>query len=437
MNLLALGLNHRTAPLDLRERLAIDLDELPLSLEQLSSTVGQAVVLSTCNRMEVYGMDHDGGSLASSITEFLCDRSGLTPMELDPYLYRQQGEDCVRHLFEVAAGLDSMIVGESQILGQVRAAFSVACQEGQMRGPLSRLFHQGLSVGRRVQRETQIGRHSRSVSQAAVRLARGLLGDLGQKRALVIGAGDAGQLVARALSYAGVRQMVVVNRTQWRAEHLSRELGGVAAPFEELPEEMERADVVISSTGSPGYVLELETVREAMAGRAGLPALLIDIAVPRDIDPRVRDLDGVQLYDIDSLELVAEAEPEELRQDISRAGEIITEELLKFRSWLESLDVVPVISAMREQAEEMRQSEVSKTLQKVKYQWGDALPDDCLERLTVQLEAMSAALVKKLLHHPTMYLRDGRDTSRLQFTREMFNLGVASDSPKENQGGDQ
>jgi glutamyl-tRNA reductase len=434
LNLLALGLNHRTAPLDLREKLAIDLDELALTLGQLYEGVGQAVVLSTCNRLEVYGTENDRADLASSVTDFLSLRSGLTPAELGPYLYHHEGESCVRHLFRVSAGLDSMIVGESQILGQVRTAFSVACQEGHMRGPLSRLFHQALSAGRRVQRETQIGRHSRSVSQAAVRLARGLLGDLADKRVLVIGAGDAGQLVARALSYAGVREIAVVNRTFWRAEDLARDLGGVASPFEQLPLELEGADVVISSTGSPGHVLDLGTVREAMAHRPDRPALLIDIAVPRDIDPRVRDLDSVQLYDIDSLELVAEAEPEELRHDIARAEEIIAEELGKFRSWLESLDVVPVISAMREQAEEMRRAEVAKTLQKVRHQWGDALPDDCLERLTVQLEAMSAALVKKLLHHPTMYLRDGGDPGRLQLTLEMFKLEGSSCPPPGSQG---
>jgi glutamyl-tRNA reductase len=434
LNLLALGLNHRTAPLDLREKLAIEVEELPLSLNQLGQRVGQAVVLSTCNRLEVYSLEQDDAGLAASLTEFLSAYSGMAPEELEPFLYQRQGEECVRHLFQVASGLDSMIVGESQILGQVRTAFSVASQEGHMRGPLSRLFHQALRVGRRVQRETQIGRHSRSVSQAAVRLARGLLGDLAQKRVLVIGAGDAGQLVARALSYAGVREMVVVNRTLWRAEDLARDLGGAAAPFDQLPLELESADVVISSTGSPGHVLDKATVQEAMAGRSGRPALLIDIAVPRDIDPRVKELDGVQLYDIDSLELVAEAEPEELRQDVARAEKIIDEELDKFIAWWESLDVVPVISAMRDQAEEMRQAEVAKTLQKVKHQWGDALPSDCLERLTAQLEAMSAALVKKLLHNPTMYLREGRDSDRLQFTQDMFGLNEVGDSPRGGQG---
>ncbi len=434
MNLLTLGLNHRTAPLDLREKLAIEADDLPRSLGQLGQRVGQAVVLSTCNRLEVYSLEQDGADVASALTEYLSAYSGLAPRDLEPFLYLHLGNECVQHLFNVASGLDSMIVGENQILGQVRTAFSAASQEGHMRGPLSRLFHQALRVGRRVQRETQIGRHSRSVSQAAVRLARGLLGDLSRSRVLVIGAGDAGQLVARTLSNAGVREMVVVNRTYWRAQDLARDLGGTAAPFDQLPRELEMADVVISSTGSPGHVLDRATVRQAMSQRRGRPVLFIDIAVPRDIDPLVKELDGVQLYDIDSLELVSEAQPEELRQDVARAQGIIAEELDKFVFWWESLDVVPVIAAIRDRAEDMRQAEVSKTLQKVKHQWGDALPSDCLERLTVQLEAMSSALVKKLLHHPTMYLREGRDPERLQLTREMFKLDSPSDPSSESPG---
>ena len=434
MNLLTLGLNHRTAPLDLREKLAIEADDLPLSLGQLGQRVGQAVVLSTCNRLEVYSLEQDGADVASALTEYLSAYSGLAPRDLEPFLYLHRGNECVQHLFNVASGLDSMIVGESQILGQVRTAFSAASQEGHMRGPLSRLFHQALRVGRRVQRETQIGRHSRSVSQAAVRLARGLLGDLSRSRVLVIGAGDAGQLVARTLSNAGVREMVVVNRTYWRAQDLARDLGGTAAPFDQLPRELEMADVVISSTGSPGHVLDRATVRQAMSQRRGRPVLFIDIAVPRDIDPLVKELDGVQLYDIDSLELVSEAQPEELRQDVARAQGIIAEELGKFVSWWESLDVVPVIAAIRDRADDMRQAEVAKTLQKVKHQWGDALPADCLERLTVQLEAMSSALVKKLLHHPTMYLREGRDPERLQLTREMFKLDSPSNPASESPG---
>jgi glutamyl-tRNA reductase len=239
-------------------------------------------------------------------------------------------------------------------------------------------------------------------------------------------------LVAQALVDAGVRQITVANRTQWRAEELARELGGVAAPLNDLTSLVSDANVVISSTGSPGFVLTYSAVAQAVRPQG--EKLLIDIAVPRDIDPLVKELDGVQLYDIDSLELVSEAQPEELRQDVARAQGIIAEELDKFVFWWESLDVVPVIAAIRDRAEDMRQAEVAKTLQKVKHQWGDALPSDCLERLTVQLEAMSSALVKKLLHHPTMYLREGRDPERLQLTREMFKLDSPSDPSSESPG---
>ena len=442
LSLLILGLNHRTAPLDLRERLNITVDKLPEALATLSQKLGQGVVISTCNRLEVYTLDQEESGRAWLLGQFLSEQAGVSQAELQPFLYQYEGSDCVGHLFQVAAGLDSMVVGETQILGQVRTAYSRASDERSVRGPLSRLFHQALRVGRRVQRETQIARHSRSVSQAAVQLAQRLQGDLSQRRALVIGAGDAGRLVAKALSDAGIREIVVTNRTQWRAEDLARELGGVSAPYEDLQPQLAHADVVISSTGSPGYLIDKAMVLESMSGRGERPLLLIDIAVPRDIDPWVGELAGVELYDIDSLSIASEIEPEGLQRDLGLAQEIVTEELLKFMDWWESLEMVPVITAIRERAEDIRQAEVAKTLRKVKFQWGSEIPDDCMVRLSDQLEAMSAALIKKLLHDPTVYLREGRDVARQQLAREIFNLGELSvptgeaDSMKRLEGGE-
>ncbi len=422
MNLLVLGLNHRTAPLDLRERLTLGKDQLSSSLGLLAQYVEHGVVLSTCNRLEVYVFDRNDIDLVGRVGAFLTAYSGVVGSQLEAHLYQLWHEDCAGHLFRVSGGLDSMVVGERQVLGQVRSAFSQASELGYARGPLSRLFHQALRVGRRIHRETNIGLHSRSVSQAGVQLARGILDDLTQQRTLVIGAGDAGRLVAQALVDAGVRKISVANRTAWRAEDLARELGGVAVPFDGMAGHLIEADVVISSTGSPGYVLDQAAVRAAIQRREHRPLLLIDIAVPRDIDPQVAELDGVQLYDIDALQLVAETDALSLNQAVAEAEGIAAEETAKFLSWWERMDVVPLITALRGRAEEIRRAEVDRTLRKLKKQWptdGDsAIPD----QLAPHLEAMTSALVKKLLHDPTLHLKETRDPWQQQVVRRLFNL---------------
>jgi len=417
LSLLVLGLNHHTAPLELRERLTIDKEQLKDALAQLSKYASQGVILSTCNRLEIYSHEEDETDLAGRLASFLAETSGITSAELDSHLYRYHGDECVKHLFRVTCGLDSMVVGEKQVLGQVRTAYSVASEWGHVRGPLSGLFHQALRTARRIHRETNIGSHSRSVSRAGVQLARGLLGDLAQQQVLVIGAGDAGRLVAQALSDAGVRRMVVTNRTHWRAESLAKELGGAAVPFEDLPEQLAVADVVISSTGSPEYVLDQAQVQQAMVNRDQRPLLIIDIAVPRDIDPAVGGLDQVQLYDIDALQMVSESSAAGMQQDVDQAEAMVDERTQEFREWWDSLDVVPLIAAIRQQAEEIRRNEVAKTVGKIKSQW-PADPDQIAE----YLDAMTSALVKKLLHQPTVFFKENRDPDRRQLARQLFNL---------------
>ncbi len=421
MSLLALGLNHRTASLDVRERLSIEKDQLPQALEMLSEYIPQGVILSTCNRLEVYAYADDrefeGMGLAAYAGNFLSAISGIPGHQLDAHLYQQHDGECARHLFRVTSGLDSMVVGERQILGQVRTAFSVASELGYVRGPLSGLFHQALRTARQIHRQTNIGSHSRSVSQAGVQLARGILGGLSTQRALVIGAGDAGRLVAQALADAGVRNMTVTNRTQWRAEELARELGGVASPFEDLPLNLSEADVVISSTGSPGYVLDRAMVADAARQRGGQPLLLVDIAVPRDIDPAAAEIDGVLLHDIDSLQLMSETSTATAKEQLRVAEEIVEERTGMFRDWWDSLDVVPLIASIRGQAESMRRAEVAKTLAKTTGRWtGDP------EELAEYLDAMTAALVKKLLHQPTRFLKENRDVNHQQLARQILNL---------------
>lgn len=417
MSLLVIGLNYRTAPIELREKLSIDKAELGPALELLATYAKQGVILSTCNRLEVYAFEEEETDLSARVTAFLTAVSGIPKSELSGHLYQHQGDGCAQHLFQVTSGLDSMVVGETQVLGQVRTAFSVATELGHVRGPLSGLFHQALRTARHIHRDTHIGSRSRSVSQAGVQLARGLLGDLSQKQALVIGAGDAGRLVAQALSDAGVKKMVVTNRTQWRAEDLAKELGGIAVPIEDLSRQLAEADVVISSTGSPGYILDRSTVQEAVGQRNERPLLLIDIAVPRDIDPAVADLNNVQIYDIDALQLMSEIAPENMRKDLAWAEGIVERRTEDFRQWWDSLDVMPLIASIREQAEAIRRNEVAKTLSKIKGQ----MPDDP-EELAGHLDAMTAALVKKLLHQSTIFFKENRGPAQQELARKLFDL---------------
>ena len=418
MSLFVVGLNHRTAPLDLREKLTVDKDQLAPALNRLSGSVEQNIIISTCNRLEVYSYGTDQDRDYDRVVDFLRSKCDLTEENLKKHLYCLQGKECAEHLFRVSAGLDSMIIGERQVLGQVRNAFSVSAAEGYSKGPLSRLFHQALRVGRRVHRETEISRHSRSISQAAVELARGISGDLSISRILVIGAGDAGQLVAKALYDAGVRRATVTNRTQWRAEQLARELGGVAAPFEELPNQVSEADVIISSSGSPGYLLDKVMVSNAIQDRIGQPLLIVDIAVPRDVDPDIQELEGVNLYDIDSLQSVSETDELTLHQSIEAANLIVDEEARRFSAWWDQLDALPIITNLRQNADYIRRQEISKTLGHL----AKGYTESERKQLEGRLDSLTSAIVKKLLHQPTTYLRDLKDPSELEFVKKIFNV---------------
>ncbi len=413
MSLLVLGLDHRTAPVELRERLSVERDQLPDALAQLAEYVPQSVIVSTCNRTEVYTYDPDDIGLVGRVGDFLIGYSGVPGPELERHIYQLWEADCVSHLFRVASGLESMIVGERQILGQVRAAFSVASQGGYIKSPLTRVFHDALRAGRRVHRETNIGRHSRSVSRAAVQLARGLFDRLDDRRALVIGAGDAGRMVARALTDAGVQQIAVVNRTHWRAQDLARELGGVATPFENLGRALADADLVISSTGSPGYVVDEAMVADALTSRrSDEPMMLIDIAVPRDIEPSVGDLDRARLFDIDALAQVAEVSLDDLAGEVQNAGTLVDAELARFSEWWHSSDTMELVVGVRQRADAMRRQEVARTLQ--------IMGEDKEGELAERLHAMTNALVKKLLHQPTVELRSGDNTTDYRVARRLF-----------------
>jgi len=437
VSLLVLGVNHRTAPVEVREKLTVDSARLPSALDALAVQVAPGVILSTCNRLEIYARTDDSlddSQSVSKLREFASAYSGVPGEELAPYLYHHLEGDCVRHLFRVASGLDSMVVGEWEILGQVRSAFIAASNPepgvSYVKGPLSRLFHYALRAGRRVHNASHLGSgvgdyRRRSVSHVGVRLAHRLLGDLSQKQVLLIGAGNAGQLAGRALATTGTGSLVVTNRTYSRAETLAAELGGSAVPFELLAQALGQSDVVISTTSSEDYLLGPAQVREIMAARSDRPLLMIDIAVPRDIDPEVALVEGVSLYDIDGLSRTSDAGSVGMEPEIAFAEELVGQEAEGFIEWWESLDTISAVATIREYAEEVRRAEGEKTLARLRHHLGsdpDADEDAGLEDLAAHLDAMTGALVKKLMHHPTMYLKESNDPARQRVIKEMFKM---------------
>ncbi len=412
MHLVVVGLNHRTAPLEVREQFAFSRSELPGALEALKAAAHQGVVLSTCNRMEVYTLAASAAQGRSQV-EQLFAQLGRNLEEVSPHLYILEHLEAARHLFRVVCGLDSLILGETEILGQARDAYGTAVAQKAARGVISHVFHHALRVGKRARRETGISRNALSVSAACVELARRALGDLQGKEVLVIGLGEAGRLAARALDAAGARSLTVTNRTYQRAVELAAELGGTAVPFEELETLLERADVVVSTTEAPGYILTADTLRRIMERRPGGPLFLVDIAVPRDIDPDVADLPGVVLRDIDDLEAVSEGNRRQREEEAQQVEAIVEEEIQRFAQWWDGRQAVPTVAALREQAEQIRLQELRKTLRRLK---------NLSEEEQQRLDSMTKAIVKKLLHPAIASLRNGATEDSVRTLRALFRL---------------
>ncbi len=410
------GLSYRSAPLAVRETLSIAGDRLPSALATLERHAGRGVILSTCNRTEVYSVVRDEEHGRAAFDGFVKDELGVDPDYLRPHLYTLEEDAAVGHLFRVASSLDSQIIGESEILGQVRDAFGTASRAGMAGGALAHLFHSAIRTGKRARTETAIGRNALSVSRACVELARLALGDLGSKRGLVVGVGEASRLAAQALRDAGLGELTVANRTRAHAEELAESLGGEAASLDELPRLLAAADVVVTSTGAPDFVITREQIESAMAGRAHRPLLVVDIALPRDVEPTAANVPGVQLHTLDDLEAIAEANRREREAEASKVEAIVAQEVERFRSWWDARGVTPTIASIRHQAEAVRAAEVSRTMPKL-----NGLSPAQVERI----DAMTKALVKKLLHGPTKSLRERRDESFTQSARELFGLDDA------------
>jgi glutamyl-tRNA reductase len=415
--LLALGASHKTAPLALREKLALPEGRAASALRELTAhdSVQEAVAISTCNRAELYLLAVDPVEAETEALAVLSRQAEIRPTELVGSMYSLRGSDAVRHLFSVAAGLDSMIVGEAEVQGQVKRSYELALVEGAT-GPISnRLFRDALSAGKRVRTETEIGRSHVSIATVAVDLAARSLGDLSKRRVLVIGAGENGELTARALAERGVHTVFVANRRYDRAIGLADRFGGTAVRFDDLPTELARADIVVSCTSSPHQIFGREELEVVVEERGRRPLVLIDIAVPRDIEPSVRDLcSGVTLFDMDDLQSEVARNLSVREAEATKAGALIDQETERFDRWLETLDVVPTITALRERAESI----VEQALRENEPRW-ERLSEADRERVGV----MARAIVGRLLHEPTMRLKRGEDAyEHLHALRELFDL---------------
>jgi glutamyl-tRNA reductase len=420
--LLALGISHKTAPVALRERLAFSESEAGEFARQATATkeVREAVVISTCNRTEVYlvvgGAGGDLVQAEADVLGLLARRAEIRPTELADVIYSPRNCDAARHLYRVTASLESMILGEADIQGQVRRAHDTAMRAGAT-GPLSnRLFAAALTTGKRVRSETDIGSSRVSVSSVAVDLALSVLGGLQDRNVVILGAGEASELTAHALSEQGAGTIFVANRHADRAISLAQRFGGTVVGLDKLPEQLTHADIVLSSTSSPHPILGRDELELVMAERGSRPLLIIDIAVPRDVDPACGELAGVNLYDIDDLQAVVARNLSTRAQETPRALEIVEEEIQRFARWLGQLDALPTISALRAHGDEI----VQQVLAENSGRW-----ETSSERDLARVEAVARAVMSRLLHEPTIRLRslsEDRGHASLELVRELFGL---------------
>jgi glutamyl-tRNA reductase len=428
--LLALGASHKTAPLAMRERIALTEHAAEPLLRELTAhaAIGEAVALSTCNRTELYLMVSDPVEAESAVLALLARRAGMRPTELLDGIYALRNCDAARHLYRVSSGLESMIVGEAEVQGQVKRAYEAALA-ARTTGPMTnKLFRAALATGKRVRTETAISAGRASVASVAVDAARDALGDLTDRHVLLIGAGETAELTARALHDQGVTTMFIANRRRDRAIALAQQFGGESGSFDALPGELARADIVISSTSSPHALLGAEELALVIGERRGRPLLLVDLAVPRDVDSACAELPGVTLLDIDGLQAQVRRHISVRQAEARRAEGIVEEEIQAFAGWLGSLDVMPTLSALRARGDDV----VAQVLAENEGRW-----EGLSERDRKRVEALARAIAKRLLHEPTARVRNldaAHRHARLQLLRELFGLEDAAAPKAEEQG---
>lgn len=417
MNFLLTGVNHRTAPLDVRERFAIPEDRLPEALERLARLAGieEALILSTCNRVEFLVRSTNG---SADLTPFLAEYFQQPAERFQSYLYSYREREAVRHVFRVASSLDSMIVGEPQILGQVKEAYATARAVGTVNSQLDALLTRAFAVAKKVRNETAVGSSAVSVASVAVDLAKKIFGSLKGRVVYLVGAGKMCELAARHLLAHGAASILVANRTFDRAARLAEKFNGRALPFEKLYETADQADIIISSTGAPHTIFRREHAEQFLHRRRNRPMFFIDIAVPRDVDPAVNDLDGIFVYDIDDLQQVVSSNLGNRSDEAVRANALIDEEVERFAARLLTADVVPTIVSLQEHFETIRQAEIDR----VRGRLGTLSPEQ-----DMAIEALSRGIIKKIMHTPIVTLKSAarersEATTVVDVVRRLFNL---------------
>jgi glutamyl-tRNA reductase len=426
VSVVVIGLNHRTTPLDLLERMTIGDAALPKALHDIISRedVSEAVVLSTCNRTEVYAVAERFHGAYQDIRDFFAEIGFLAPEDFSDHLYTHHDAPAVAHLFSVASGLDSAVLGESEILGQVKAAWDAARREGTAGPALNLLFRHALEAGKRARTDTGIARHTTSVSQAAVALAGDRLGGLQGRKVLVLGAGDMGEAMALGLAKAGATDVRLANRTWDKAVELAGRVGGRAVRLLDVPGALADVDVLLSSTGAVTPLLEVDDIAAIVAERAGRPLLIVDIAVPRDVDPAVGQLEGVTLLDMDDLRTFAEAGIQARRGEVAHVQELLDGELHRYLDASSAREVAPMIVALRDRAEEVRLAELDRFRGRLEAL--DPAQADLVDQLT-------RGIIGKLLHEPSIALKDAAGSPRgdrlVSSLRELFGLDDESGPP--------
>lgn len=419
------GLSHRTAPVEVRERLAVPPGRLEQELREISANgrFDEALLISTCNRVELYATSANPIEAAQSAKKALAER--LSDAATDEVLYQQRGVDVIRHVFRVASSLDSLVVGEPQILGQVKEAFDAAKGAGTVGTLLGRCFTQAFATAKRVRNETGIAEGTVSVSSIASELAKKIFGNLEGRRTLLLGAGEMGESAARSLRQTGT-QLHVINRSEERAQKLAEACGGRAVPYERLSIELAEADVVIASTASPNFILTPKLMKGVVRTRRHRPLFIIDIAVPRDVDPRVGNMDNVFVYDVDDLQQVADENLSVRAKEAAQAEHIVEEEVESFLSWRRSLELAPTIVALRKRFAQIAEEELQRALPRLE----SGGPSDRLV-----LEAMGRSLINKLLHQPLTQLKAGAGEPDgallIDALRRLFDLSAEETASKE------
>ncbi|HEX21058.1 MAG TPA: glutamyl-tRNA reductase [Actinobacteria bacterium] len=426
MHIIASGLSHKTAPVEVREALNFPAADIGGALNNLLSYehINEAIILSTCNRTEIYAVANDIEAGKDNIIHFFENCRKNIDCNLREHLYFYDSVSAIHHLFRVISSLDSMIIGEAQILGQVKEAYAQAFDNDATNIIFNRLFRQAFAVGKRVRTETDIGENAVSISYAAVQLAKKVFEDLTGKTVMIIGAGKMSELTAKHLLANGVRDVLIANRSYDNAVELAKTFQGKPVPFDLLFHEMVKADIVISSTGSSDYILDKEKMQPVIHTRRGRSIFLIDIAVPRDIDPNVNNLDNVYLYDIDDLQSVVDANLAERSREAKEAEKIITTEVREFLTWISSLEAVPTISKLRQSAERIRQAELAKAANKLA-----DLSDDEMNAVN----ALTSAIINKLLHNPTIRMKESAKTKDgYLYTESMRHLFCLNESTEKD-----